>query len=306
MEWIPTTILEHDNTKSWINVVVTQSKRLRKWMVVYLGNCICDFYHTNASQTKKACLRSTEPSKQHYTIESKQNKLRNNAMNGDSYAHHPRNSLNSSVSSSSVLNENGWKGHPANSANLENDSTHARRSECNMALVPSIHTRMAIAEIVVSAKCHAGDVGEIKLTEEKPHVETNDNGNDTENTTHLQRRAKSHGPEHNTELLMSKRQSPKTEVRRSVRHAVQAELNGVDNLVNHDFAKLKLLVLLLNVLRNHGYTLTIVKAIAVSVHETFIFLIAIQGANSGSLANAAIALSASAVVLPAKVEGLQE
>ncbi len=57
----------------------------------------------------------------------------------------PRYSFNSSLSSSIVPKENGVNGQPANSANLENDSTQANRSECNMALVPSIMTRMAIA-----------------------------------------------------------------------------------------------------------------------------------------------------------------
>jgi len=38
-------------------------------------------------------------------------------------------SFNSSDSSSSCLNENGANGQPANSANLENDSTQARRRE---------------------------------------------------------------------------------------------------------------------------------------------------------------------------------
>ena len=73
-----------------------------------------------------------------------------------------------------------------------------------MALVPSIHTRMAIAEVVVSEICHVTDIGEIKLTEEKPQVEANDNGNDTKNTAHPQCRPKSHVPENNTELLMGK------------------------------------------------------------------------------------------------------
>lgn len=57
----------------------------------------------------------------------------------------PKKSFNSSDSSSITLNENGWNGQPPNSANLENDSTQARRSECNMALVPSMAMRMAQA-----------------------------------------------------------------------------------------------------------------------------------------------------------------
>jgi hypothetical protein len=66
----------------------------------------------------------------------------NNIYDGGRY---PRNSFNSSDSSSNELKLNGAKGQPANSANLEKDSTQASRSECNMALVPSIHTRMMMA-----------------------------------------------------------------------------------------------------------------------------------------------------------------
>ncbi len=42
---------------------------------------------------------------------------------------YPKYSFNSSESSSCCLNENGVNGHPLNSANLEKDSTQARRSE---------------------------------------------------------------------------------------------------------------------------------------------------------------------------------
>lgn len=62
---------------------------------------------------------------------------------------YPRYSFRSSDSSNNVLKENGSKAQPANSANLEKDSTHARRRECNMALVPSMATKMAIAMILL-------------------------------------------------------------------------------------------------------------------------------------------------------------
>lgn len=59
-------------------------------------------------------------------------------------------SFNSSDSSNNNWKENGLNGQPPNSANLENDSTQARRRECNMALVPSMHTKMAMADGAVS------------------------------------------------------------------------------------------------------------------------------------------------------------
>lgn len=49
------------------------------------------------------------------------------------------------ASSDKVANENGWKGTPEKSANLENDSTHVSLRECSIALVPSMHTNRAIA-----------------------------------------------------------------------------------------------------------------------------------------------------------------
>ena len=117
-------------------------------------------------------------------------------MNGSQ----PRYSFSSSDSSNMVSNENGWNGQPANSANLENDSTQARRRECNMALVPSIHTRMAIAAnvsiILIST------IG-MQLTEEEPGIEANNNHNDTEHASLDESQLHCHAPQDNTELLMS-------------------------------------------------------------------------------------------------------
>lgn len=61
-------------------------------------------------------------------------------------SYQPRYSFNSSDSSNVVVKEKGSKAQPANSANLEKDSTQANLRECNMALVPSIMTKMAIAK----------------------------------------------------------------------------------------------------------------------------------------------------------------
>jgi hypothetical protein len=101
-----------------------------------------------------------------------------------------------------VLNENGANGQPPNSANFEKDSTHANLSECNMALVPSMHTKMAIATKLVSVDLVAGELN-TELTEEEPYIETDDNHNDADNASRLQSRAESHVPKYHTQLLMS-------------------------------------------------------------------------------------------------------
>lgn len=61
------------------------------------------------------------------------------------------------------------------------------------------------------------------LTQEEPHSKTNNNHDDTDNAAHFEGRAKSHRPKHNTQLLMSERQSPKSEVGGSMRDTVQTE-----------------------------------------------------------------------------------
>lgn len=83
-----------------------------------------------------------------------------------------------------------------------------------MALVPSMPTKMAMAtDCVRPCKyCHGEGTKQKQLTKEEPKVETNDNHNHAYNATPAQRSAQRHVPEHNTELLVSKRQRPQTEV----------------------------------------------------------------------------------------------
>ena len=53
-----------------------------------------------------------------------------------------------------------------------------------MALVPSMHTKMAIATKFVSVDLVAGKFN-TELTEEEPDIETDDNHNDADNASRL-------------------------------------------------------------------------------------------------------------------------
>ena len=85
--------------------------------------------------------------------------------------------------------------------------------------------------------------------------------------------------------------------------------NGVDDLVNHDLTELEFTMLLVNVLSNHGSTVHVRvggwSAVGVCTVVALIIVI-VERRNASVLANATVALSTSAVVLPAKVEGLKE
>lgn len=67
--------------------------------------------------------------KLYYTPARQDKKISKSHCESHRNRYHPIYSFNSSDSSSSCLNEKGANGHPPNSANLENDSTHARRNE---------------------------------------------------------------------------------------------------------------------------------------------------------------------------------
>ena len=126
---------------------------------------------------------------------------------------------------------------------------------------------------------------------------------------------------------MGKRQSPETEVRRSVGHAVEAEFytsqvskvvskppvshkhqltNGVNNLVNNYFTQLKLLMLLvINIFRDHMNAS--IKAIAtVAINGPIaIFVITISGNNMRRLANSTITLGSRLLMLLPEHVGLE-
>jgi hypothetical protein len=83
----------------------------------------------------------------------------------------------------------------------------------------------------------------------------------------------------------------------------------VDDLVNHDFAELEFLVILAvaDVLGDDGATIHVaVSEARAAVGVAFILVIVIERADGGGLTDAAVSLRASAVVLPAEVERLQE
>jgi hypothetical protein len=91
-----------------------------------------------------------------------------------------------------------------------------------------------------------------------------------------------------------------------MRDTVEAELNGVDDLVDHDLTKVEFLVLLLNILRDHSDALALRTMPSITVHVTILFFVFVQGTNTGSLANAAIAMGSRPVVLPPEIERLKE
>ena len=85
--------------------------------------------------------------------------------------------------------------------------------------------------------------------------------------------------------------------------------NSVDDLVDHDLAKIEFLVLLTmtNVLCDHCNAIVIVsETLASTVGVAVGVFIVIKSADTGRLANAAVSKSLSPVVLPTEVERLQE
>jgi len=84
----------------------------------------------------------------------------------------------------------------------------------------------------------------------------------------------------------------------------------VNDLMDHDFAELKLLVIsaVANVLRNHRNAIVVVaEALTSTVQRLSVFFVVIvECANACALADAAVSEGASLVVLVAKVERLQE
>ncbi len=82
----------------------------------------------------------------------------------------------------------------------------------------------------------------------------------------------------------------------------------MDDLMDHDLAKLELFMLLIiKVLRDHSNALVIASNAAAAISMTvLVVIVAIQGANPGSLADTTISLSPRAVVFLTEPEGLQE
>jgi len=144
-------------------------------------------------------------------------------------------------------------------------------------------------------------------SKEEPDNEEEEDDKGTGGTSEGESILQGHGPQHNRQLLMSKRQSPETEVRSSVRNTVETELDRVDDLVDHDLGEFKLLVLLaVDVLGDNG-SATVVTAEALStVLAVVLIVVIVKGADSLALANSTVSHRSSAVVLPAQVERLQE
>jgi hypothetical protein len=144
-------------------------------------------------------------------------------------------------------------------------------------------------------------------TKSEPKVEGEDNHNNTENGALLLKcAAESHVPKHDRKLLVSEGKRPKTEVGGGVRNTVETELNGVNNLVNHDVGEVEFLVLLpfLNILGDHGNTLAIAgHAITVTAIN---LSVVVESADTGLLAKSPVSQGAGTVVLTAQPEWLEE
>jgi hypothetical protein len=80
----------------------------------------------------------------------------------------------------------------------------------------------------------------------------------------------------------------------------------VNDLVDHDLTELELLMFVVNVLSDHS-NVGVGRRSAVGVCAVVTLIIVIvKCGNAGVLADATVSLGTSAVVLPAKVEGLEE
>lgn len=84
----------------------------------------------------------------------------------------------------------------------------------------------------------------------------------------------------------------------------------VDDLMDHDFREFKFFVfaIVADILcdnRGTGFALADAGA-SITIHTGVILILVIERADSGGLANTSVAHSASSVVLPTKVKGLEE
>lgn len=77
----------------------------------------------------------------------------------------------------------------------------------------------------------------------QPKGEADEKDDDTRDSGEFERVGDRHGPQNFGELSVGQRQSPETEVRSGVRDTAQAELDGMNDLVNGDFSELELLLL---------------------------------------------------------------
>ena len=84
--------------------------------------------------------------------------------------------------------------------------------------------------------------------EHEPEGKGDDSGHDAHDARHAKHILDCHVPEHLRELRMCERECPKTEVRRRVGDAAEAELDCVDDLVDDHFADLERLFLAVLVL----------------------------------------------------------
>ena len=93
----------------------------------------------------------------------------------------------------------------------------------------------------------------------------------------------------------------------SVGDTVEAEFDGVDDLVDHDFTKLEFLMLftLVDILGNHGDSLSVTGK-TVTVAEAAVQIIVFKSADPGLLAEATVTKGTRPVVLPAEPERLEE
>ena len=167
--------------------------------------------------------------------------------------------------------------------------------------------------------------------EREEKVESDDEEQRASNSGSLEGRGHRHGPEHRRELLVRERESPETEVRRSMRYAVETELwdriisilffklrglqkergeirltDGVNDLVDHDLTELKFFVFfVVEVLGDHSNAFVLATDAGTPVRVALV-LVLIQGANSGPLSYATVAVGSGSVVVSPEHEGLEE
>ena len=123
---------------------------------------------------------------------------------------------------------------------------------------------------------------------------------------------------------MGEGQRPETEVRCCVRDAVETEFcdvlavdtisdeflvhtNGVDDLMNHNFTELELLMLFITkVLSNHSNAFAVTVHASSSVQGIAVIIISIQSTDTGCLSKTSISFPTSLVMLMAEIKWLEE
>lgn len=145
----------------------------------------------------------------------------------------------------------------------------------------------------------------------EPQVEGDDDHDDAGAGRFLREGgADGHVPEDDGELLVGEGEGPETEVGGCVGDAVEAEFDGVDDLVDHDFGEVEFFVFgvfVAEILGDHRDAFAGTFAFAGhAVAGAALVVVFLEGADAGWFAEATVALATGTIMLATEVEWLEE